>query len=350
MNIYPDGDTWHENLTLRIAMIELILALQHAARVALPLIHRDSQVPRPGGGRHSWPPEEGTAVPSSRAPTVRQRRLGVALRRLRENSGLSTDLVGRRLSWSASKVSRIETARIGVRESDVKRMLKLYKAADHASNELLALAREAASPGWWTRYAGLSEDQAAFCALEDEADVALAYEGQLVPGLLQTEDYARLLIEGWAEIVPVPPSSVERDLEVRLRRQRLLRPPRSLRLSVILDEAVLWHRIGDAAVMRRQLDRLVELAGTPNVELRVLPLDADHSATIPAFTLLEFSPSFEVTFPAVVHSESHPLSLGQDETVAHEHRRVFDWLSKRSLDHRESIQMIRWVADQKWSP
>src|SRR5690606_29332829 len=131
---------------------------------------------------------------SSRAPTVRQRRLGVALRRLRENSGLSTDLVGRRLSWSASKVSRIETARIGVRESDVKRMLKLYKAADHASNELLALAREAASPGWWTRYAGLSEDQAAFCALEDEADVALAYEGQLVPGLLQTEDYARLLI------------------------------------------------------------------------------------------------------------------------------------------------------------
>lgn len=287
-------------------------------------------------------------MPTSQAPSVRRRRLGVALRRMREGSGLSAETVGRRLRWSASKVSRIETARIGVREADVKRMLKLYRAEDHALTELLALAREAASPGWWTRYPGLPPDQAAYCALEDEADVALAYEAQIVPGLLQAEDYARRLILGWAEIVPVPPAVVERDLQVRMKRQELLRAPRSLRLSVILDEAVLLHRIGGAAIMRRQLERLVELAGLPNVELRILPLGADHSAALHAFTLLEFAPSFEVTFPSVVHSESHPMSLVQDETVTHEHHRVFDWLTQRSLTPAESVDVVQRTAGREW--
>ncbi|MFA1537889.1 helix-turn-helix domain-containing protein [Actinomadura monticuli] len=279
---------------------------------------------------------------------MRRRRLGVALRRMREDSDLSTETVGRRLRWSASKVSRIETARIGVRESDIKRMLKLYRADDHALTEMLALAREAASPGWWARFAGLPQDQAAYCALEDEADVAFAYDPQWVPGLLQTEGYARCLILGWAEIVPAPEAIIERDLQVRLKRQELLREPRSLRLSVILDEAVLLHRIGDAKIMRGQLERLVELAALPNMELRILPLDADHSAALQAFTLLEFAPSFEVTFPAVVHSESHPLSLVQDETVAHEHRRVFDWLTRRSLTPADSVTLIERTAARAW--
>lgn len=279
---------------------------------------------------------------------MRRRRLGVALRRMREDTGLSTETVGRRLRWSASKVSRIETARIGVRESDVKRMLRLYQAEDHAQTELLALAREAARPGWWTHYPGLPTDQAAYCALEDEADLALAYEAQLVPGLLQTEDYARCVILGWAEIVPVPPAVTERDLQVRMKRQELLAVPRSLRLSAILDEAVLLHRIGDAKIMRRQLERLMEIARLPNVELRILPLDADHSAALHAFTLLEFAPSFEVTFPAVVHSESHPLSLVQDETVTHEHRRVFDWLTQRSLTPDDSVHLIERTAGRAW--
>ncbi|WP_346046965.1 helix-turn-helix transcriptional regulator [Actinomadura chokoriensis] len=288
-------------------------------------------------------------MPTSQAPSVRRRRLGVALRRMREDSGLSTETVGRRLRWSASKVSRIETARIGVRESDIKRMLRLYQAEERALTELLALAREAAEPGWWTHYPGLPNDQAAYCALEDEADIALAYEAQVVPGLLQTADYARCMITGWAEIVPAPPTVIERDLQVRMRRQELLRAPRSLHLSVILDEAVLLHRVGDAAIMRRQLGRLVELADLPNMKLRILPLDADHSAALHAFTLLEFAPSFEVTFPAVVHSESHPLSLVQDETVTYEHRRVFDWLAQGSLTPADSVRLIRRTAERAWT-
>lgn len=270
------------------------------------------------------------------------------MRRMREDVGLSTETVGRRLRWSASKVSRIETARIGVREADIKRMLRLYQAEEHALTELLALAREAANPGWWARYPGLPQDQAAYCALEDEADALFAYDPQWVPGLLQTESYARRLILGWAEIVPAPAAIIERDLQVRLQRQKLLRAPRSLRVSVILDEAVLLHRIGDNAVMRRQLRRLVELADLPNIDLRILPMDADHSAALQAFTLLEFAPSFEVTFPAVVHSESHPLSLVQDETVTHEHWRVFDWLSRRSLGPAESVRLIERTVERVW--
>jgi transcriptional regulator with XRE-family HTH domain len=279
---------------------------------------------------------------------VRRRRLGVALRRMREDSGLSTETVGRRLRWSASKVSRIETARIGVREADIKRMLRLYQAEDHALTELLALAREAARPGWWTRFPGLPQDQAAYCALEDEADLALAYEAQVVPGLLQTEDYARCVIRGWAEIVPAPPAIIERDLQVRMKRQELLQEPRSLRLSVILDEAVLLHLVGDATIMRRQLERLMELADLPNMELRILPLRADHSAVLHAFTLLEFAPAFEIVFPTVVHSEIHPMSLVQDETVTYEHRRVFDWLSRRSLGPAESVRLIERTVERVW--
>lgn len=287
-------------------------------------------------------------MPTSQAPSVRRRRLGVALRRMREASGLSIETVGRRLRWSASKVSRIETARIGVRESDVKRMLRLYQTEEHAMAELLALAREAARPGWWTQYPGLPADQAAYCALEDEADLALAYEAQLVPGLLQTKDYARCVIQGWAEIVPVPPAVIERDLQVRMKRQELLEAPRSLRLSAILDEAVLLHRIGHTKIMRRQLEHLIKIAGLSNIELRILPLGADHSAALHAFTLLEFAPSFEVTFPTVVHSESHPLSLVQDETVTHEHRRVFDWLAQRSLTPADSVNLIERTVTRTW--
>lgn len=267
---------------------------------------------------------------------------------MREASGLSIETVGRRLRWSASKVSRIETARIGVRESDVKRMLRLYQTEEHAMAELLALAREAARPGWWTQYPGLPADQAAYCALEDEADLALAYEAQLVPGLLQTKDYARCVIQGWAEIVPVPPAVIERDLQVRMKRQELLEAPRSLRLSAILDEAVLLHRIGHTKIMRRQLEHLIKIAGLSNIELRILPLGADHSAALHAFTLLEFAPSFEVTFPTVVHSESHPLSLVQDETVTHEHRRVFDWLAQRSLTPADSVNLIERTVTRTW--
>ncbi|MFI0447604.1 helix-turn-helix domain-containing protein [Actinomadura sp. 6N118] len=288
-------------------------------------------------------------MPTSRAPTVRQRRLGAALQRLRKENELSADDVGWRLGWSASKVSRIETARIGVRESDLRRLLKLYRATEHMRAELLALSHEAGKKGWWADFPELRDDLATFIALEDEADQVLTFESQAVNGLLQTEDYARRLILGWDEVMPRPPAAIDRDLQVRMRRQQLIAPPRSLRLTVVLDEAVLLRRVGDATVMRRQLERLVELAGLPNIELLVLPLDADHGAGLSAFTLLEYAPAYEVTFPAMVHTESRTSSQIQDETVTHEYRREFQWLVERSLDQSRSVEFIQRVNAERWA-
>ncbi|KAB2351782.1 helix-turn-helix domain-containing protein [Actinomadura rudentiformis] len=288
-------------------------------------------------------------MPTARASTVRQRRLGVALRRLREEVELSTDDVGWRLGWSASKVSRIETARIGVRESDLKRMLKLYGATERIRGELLALAEAASKKGWWGDYPELRDDQAAYIALEDEADSVLAFESQVVNGLLQTEGYARRLILGWDEVMPRPPAAIERYVQVRLRRQQLIEPPRSLPLTVVLDEAVLLRRVGDNGVMRQQLERLVELAALPNVDLLVLPLDADHGAGLSTFILLEYAPAYEVQFPAMVHIESRTSSQIQDETLAHEYRREFQWLVERSLDAQQSIEFIHRVNAERWA-
>lgn len=287
-------------------------------------------------------------MPTSRAPTVRQLRLGAALRRLREDQSLSAEQVGLRLRWSASKVSRIENARIGARESDVKRLLKLYRAEERVLHELLGLARAADSKGWWADFPELRGDMAEYIAMEDEADSVIAFESQVVHGLLQTEEYAHCLILGWDEVISRPPGAIRQDLAVRLRRQQLIQPPRSLRLSVVLDEAVLLRRVGDAGVMRRQLDHLVELSGLPNIELRLLPLDADHGAALATFTVLQYASAYEVMFPDVVHTESRTAVLSQDETMTHEYRRAFDWLSKHSLEPERSTEAIRRISDDRW--
>lgn len=288
-------------------------------------------------------------MPAQRVASVRRRRLGEALRQLRETSGLSAEMVARRLSWSASKVSRIETARISVRSSDVRRLLKLYRADERLTEGLLALAAEAAARGWWEDFPEIHQtDLSVFIAMEDEAESAAYFQSDVVPGLLQTEDYARELILGWGEIVPLPPKTLSLRLQVRLRRQRLLQPPRCLPLSVVLDESVLLRRIGSPSTMARQLDRLVELAALPNVTLRVLPLDGNHGASIGSFTLLEFSSAYDVAFPPLVHIESATATHAQDEATTHEYRLAHQWLVDHSLTPEDSTKRISAIIDQ-WS-
>ncbi|QXJ22280.1 helix-turn-helix domain-containing protein [Actinomadura graeca] len=283
------------------------------------------------------------------APSVRKQRLGVALRRLREGRGLSADTAGRRLGWSASKVSRIEGARIGVDLADLRAMLRLYGADAHLGEELLVLAREAARNGWWTKY---PESQlgglGAFIALEDEASSIFAFEADTVPGLLQTEEYARQLFLGYVEIASRPRAEVERRLEIRLRRQRLIRPPERLSLCVVLDEAVLLRRVGTASTMSRQLLHLVELADLPSVTLRVLALDADHGAGLSSFILLEFEPAYGVEFPSVVHVESTESMHAQDEARVHEYGLFRRWLADHSLGERDSVAAIL-EAQEQWA-
>jgi transcriptional regulator with XRE-family HTH domain len=284
---------------------------------------------------------------AARVPTVPQQRLGAALRQLRDDRGFSSEEVGEQLGWSASKISRIETARIGTRVSDVRTLLDLYGVEEHRREELLGLTYEAGRKGWWASYVDLPPEYAYFIALENEADSVLEYDNHVVPGIMQTEEYARQVIFGSNAFTVSGPKSLARRLHVRMRRQRLLQPPRSLRMSVVIDESVLLRRIGDNTTMADQLAHLIELVQLSNVSLRVLPLSGIHSPIVGPFTLLRFAPFYDIDFPDTVYLESVSAAYSQVERVTHEYRLAFTSLAEQALSPRESIQLIS-RSQRRW--
>lgn len=286
----------------------------------------------------------------SRVPTVRQRRLGAELRRLREGQGLTADEVADRLKWSPSKISRLETARIGARVSDIRLLLELYRLEESHLGEILALAQVAGQKGWWADYSSdLSESYEAYIALEDEADVVLCFEGALVPGLCQTEEYAREVLMGAKVYATIPPNQIDRGLEVRLRRQELLTRAEPLTLSIVLDESVLLRRVGDHEVMRRQLVHLIELAKLPNVEIRVLPLEAPHQLVVSeSIVLLRFTQAYDVTFPDVAHIEGINAVQHLDEAVTFKYHLVWENLLSQALGFPESMERLSRIANTRW--
>src|ERR1022692_1652474 len=201
-----------------------------------------------------------------RAPSVRSRQLAVELRRLREQAALTGEEVASRLGWSAAKVSRVETARTAVAPADLQLLLDLYGISGQHRERLIELGRTARQRGWWDAYADmLGPEYATLIALESEAESAGWYAAQIVPGLLQTEEYAREIIR--STLLISPPGEIERRVQVRMSRQRVLTRDDPLRLSVVLDEAALLRQVGGAEVMRGQLRHLVQAAGAPGINL-----------------------------------------------------------------------------------
>ena len=206
-------------------------------------------------------------------PVVRRRKLGEELRGLRQTSGLTSRDAAGLLGWHQSKVSRIETGSSGVTPSDVTRLLDAYGVDDtHLRSLLEALAGSAGGggTGWWHAYRGLIPPQYRdFISLESQARDARTLETSVVPGLLQTADYARAVTR--ASLDGLPPDRLDSLVEVRLARQGVLyaRPP--LRLSAVLDEAVLRREVGGSRVMREQLHHLAQVAQLPHVRLQLLP-------------------------------------------------------------------------------
>ncbi|GAA1550011.1 helix-turn-helix transcriptional regulator [Actinomadura kijaniata] len=281
------------------------------------------------------------------APTVRRRRLGAELRRLRERMGLTAEEIATRLDWSPSKLSRIENARIGVRVSDVRLLLELYEVDERHMGELLALAHAATQRGWWAAYEkDLMPGFARFVALEDEADSSSNYVTYSLPGLLQSEEYARYVLESSRSAFPaIPPQKVDRRLEVRMRRQRLLFRDPPLRFSAIIDESVLMRSVGERETMRRQLVRLAELTDLPNLELHVLPLRNPRTPVFgDDFTLLRFSPAYEVVFPEVLYIDGLQTSEHQEEELTYSYRLAWDSLRSSALSHAESTDRIARAA------
>lgn len=221
-------------------------------------------------------------------PSIKRRRLGAALRRLREQSVKSTDDAAKSLGWSKSKVSRIETAAVTVTPEDVRALLGLYDVLTDEVEQLVTLAREDKQPGWWRQYSEvLPHEFEGFLGLESEAARILSYESDVVPGLLQTQDYAKRVLG--QHPLTVMPYEVERSTQLRRARQSRLTRADPIELHAIINEGALRRMVGGPTVMHDQLAHLVTMLDLPNITIQVLPFSAgEHPATHGAFTVLEF--------------------------------------------------------------
>jgi transcriptional regulator with XRE-family HTH domain len=274
-------------------------------------------------------------------PTVRQRRLAQALRELRRDAGLTQDAVAARMGWHTSKLFRMENARSPrVDWLDVKELMEMYGVGSPHREALVQLARDARMRGWWTPYRDVFTGS--YVALEDESSAMRLYCPELVPGLLQTEDYARAVIRavrpGYDE------ESVERRVTARLARQKeLLDRPAAPDLGLVLNEAVLRRLVGGAQTMAAQLRALAEAARRPPVMLQVLPFSAGaHAALEGGFVLIKFP---EETDPDVVYVEGIMGDLYlESEGEVKRYQSAFERIQAVALGPKESSAFISALA------
>jgi transcriptional regulator with XRE-family HTH domain len=277
----------------------------------------------------------------ARPTSTARRDLGDELRRLRGNRRGA--VVARMLGWSESKLSRIETARTGISDPDLVRLLIAYGAPTDERSRLRDLARRGRGRVWWTPYrSSLPAPYDEYVALEAEAEVMSEWETQIVPGLLQTDEYARAVIEVGVDIGD--PATFQRRLALRMARQTVLVRDPQPRLSVVLDEAVLHREVGGPGVLARQLQRLYEASMRPGVDLLVLPFSAGaHAALTESFMILDFAAG---TRNPVVHSEGLTgglFHLKPDDVRIY--REAFEDLRRRALPIEQSRARLTRMGD-----
>lgn len=274
-------------------------------------------------------------MPDVHSPTVRRRELGALLRALRTEKGMTVEQVAERLLCSPSKVSRLETGHRGATLRDVRDLCDLYGIRDGTERErMMRLAREGKRTGWWQGYD--LDYFATYVGLEADAVGIDYYQSAIVPGLMQTEDYARAMHE--AGIPKFTPERIDKLIEVRLTRQQLLVKSPPLRLNAVLDEAVLHRVVGGPQVMHGQLNRLVELAGTPSITIQVIPYSVGaHPAMDSTFRILDFAD----LMPSVVYVEGLVGWIYVERQFdIDRYRLIFDHLRTVALNPQESIKLI----------
>lgn len=280
-------------------------------------------------------------VNQHRSPTIRRRRLGVELRRHREEAGVTIDMVADRMGCSTSKVSRIETGHTSASPADVKNILDIYDVDDSVKAELVQIAREARLKGWWHPYSTVLTG--AYVGLEAAARTVRTYEQQVVPGLLQSEEYAIAMIRA-AQLGDSGPE-IEQRVRVRMARQSLLTLDDPIDLRVVLDEAVLSRPVGGPAVMLDQFERLIEAARLPNVTLQILPFVVGaHAGMDGTFAILEFEEEQDAN---VVFTENATggLFLEKSEELI-KYTSIFESIRAAALSSEESIDMIEMLIEE----
>jgi transcriptional regulator with XRE-family HTH domain len=272
------------------------------------------------------------------SPTVRRRRIAGELKRLREERGLTLDHAAKELGVARSTMSRIENAQVSVRPGDVRTLLELYGVESDDVAALVQVARDARQRGWWQAYSDVLPNWfEVYVGLEQAASEISTFEVALVPGLLQTADYARAVIE--AELPDAPVNEVERRTELRMKRQSDEARPE---MWVVLDEAVIRRVVGGPATMRAQLERLAEEAEAPGQTLQIVPFSAGaHASMISSFSILNFP---ELADPPVVYLESRAGSLYVEGSGADAYVRIFRTLQADAISPKASIEMVREAA------
>ncbi|SDD22367.1 helix-turn-helix domain-containing protein [Actinokineospora iranica] len=294
--------------------------------------------------------DEGTtSTVATSGSTVPRRQLGRFMKKLRAEARLSVRTAAEALEWSETKMWRIETGQTSLRSLDVKAMCALYGADEEETEGLMALAKETKAKGWWVSYSDvIPEWLDLYIGLEEAAAQIQGYESELVPGLLQTERYARVLIQ--TDNPGVDPDEIERRVQVRMARQMLLgRRFRPLVLHVVLNEAILHRPVGGTELMVEQLRRLIELGQLPNVCVRVMPFSAGLHYGIMSgpFVKLEFplDGNGRPTEPSTIYIDSFTGALFLEKS--HEIERYATAFAKvwdSSLSEVESTNYISKVA------
>ena len=290
-------------------------------------------------GDEPW--EDVAAAESPSGPTVLRMLLGGQLRRLREEAGITPERAGYEIRASRSKISRVEHGRVGFKERDVADLLKLYGVTDEQQRDrMLALAQQANSPGWWARYDDVLPDWfETYVGLEQATSLIRTYELQFVPGLFQTEDYARAVTMLGHRSASA--AEIERRVSLRLQRQEILaRPDGVPKIWAVIDESALSRPLGGRDVMRAQLAHLIGLIQSPQVTLQIMPFDrGGHSAAGGSFSILRFA---EPDLPDIVYIEQLTGALYLDRPSEIDHyREVMNSLSAEAETPDESERQLR---------
>ncbi len=289
-------------------------------------------------------------------PAVRRRKLGAELRRQRELTGMTSREAACAVGWHQSKVSRIETGSSGVKPADVARLLDVYSVSDPELRALLGAlcgagamdeggkgAGSGGRRGWWYAYRDLLPSAYLdFISLESEASCARTLETTVVPGLLQTPDYARAVTR--AALADPPPEQVEELVRVRMARQAVLGGRRPLELCAVLDEAVLRHEVGGRQVMAEQLGHLLERGSLPHVRLHVLPFSrSNHIGITGPFVIFSFPRIADLDVVVLDHLTSS-LYLERKEDLR-AYAAAFTTLRAHALSHEMSLDYIARISD-----
>jgi len=283
--------------------------------------------------------------------TVPRRQLGRYLRELRSKQRMTVRTAAEKLEWSEAKIWRIETGQTSLRSLDVEAMCRVYGAPGDLTEALMGLAKETKARGWWHAYGDvIPESFDVYIGLEEAASQISWYESELVPGLLQTEDYARTVIK--ADNPGVDEEEIDRRVRLRITRQALVRRVTApLNLRVVLNESILRRPVGGEQIMATQLDSLAEAAELPNVSLRAVPFSVGlhHGVMSGPFEILRFPLNGDgmETEPATVYKDGFTGDLYLDKP--HEVERyanAFESIWSAALDESASRKLISQAAEE----